>query len=92
MDLKANNHEGLANHKKINKIPSSGLLETRFKIIEDFFDFREIGGLTLPYDYKIHYLVSGQNGTTEIEWDFEFTDFLFNQIFPDSTFDAEAFK
>lgn len=73
-----------------NPNQSSGFLETRFKITEDFSDFKEVGGLNLPHDYKINYTVSGQNGTTEIEWDFKFTGFVFNQVFPDSTFDAEA--
>ena len=73
-----------------NPDQSGGFSESRFKITEDFSDFKEVGGLTLPHDYKILYTVSGQNGTTEIEWDFKFTDFVFNQVFPDSTFDAEA--
>ena len=73
-----------------NPNDSSKFIETRFKITEDFSDFKETGGLTLPHDYKILYTVSGQNGTTEIEWDFKLSGFVFNQVFPDSTFDAEA--
>lgn len=73
-----------------NPNDSSRFSETRFKLTEDFSDFKEVGGLILPHVYKINYTVSGQNGTTEIEWDFKFTEFAFNQTLADSTFDAET--
>lgn len=69
---------------------SSGYSETRLKVTEKFSDFREEKNLTLPHSYQITYLTTGQNGTTEIEWNFNLKEFAFNQNLDDSTFDAEA--
>ena len=69
---------------------SSGYSETRFKVIEDFSDFKTENGLTLPHNYRLNYSVIGQNGTTEIQWNFAFYQFAFNQKLADNTFDAEA--
>ncbi|HQX56882.1 MAG TPA: hypothetical protein PLP07_13215 [Pyrinomonadaceae bacterium] len=62
--------------------------ETRFKIIEEFGDFRAESGLTLPHTYRIVYSTSGQRGTTEIEWKFTLTEFAANQKLEASTFKA----
>lgn len=64
--------------------------ESRLKIVEDFSDFKVEKGLTLPHNYKLNYSVSGQNGTTEIEWKFVMSQFVFNQTLDAKTFDAEA--
>lgn len=72
-----------------NPNQSAGFSETRYKLVEDFSDHKEVEGLTLPHTYKILYSVSGQNGTTEIEWTATLTEFGFNQTLEDSTFDAE---
>ncbi len=69
---------------------SSRFIETRLKVTEDFSDFKEENGVTLPHTYRLNYQISGQNGTTEIEWSSNLNEFAFNQTFPDSTFDAEA--
>jgi hypothetical protein len=64
--------------------------ETRLKVIEDFSDFKNENGLMLPHKYRILYSAIGQNGTTEIEWAFNFTEFAFNPTFDEKTFNAEA--
>ena len=64
--------------------------ETRFKIVEDFSDFKTENNLTLPHKYRLLYSVTGQNGTSEIEWQFDLTEFAFNQSLDEKTFDAEA--
>jgi hypothetical protein len=64
--------------------------ETRFKLTETYSDFRLENGLTLPHGYTINYSVSGQNGTSEIEWKFNLTEFGFNQNLDAKTFDADA--
>ena len=69
---------------------SSRFNESRFKITEDFSDFKTENGLTLPHNYRLNYSVTGQNGTTEIQWDFVFNEFAFNKNLSDGTFDAEA--
>jgi hypothetical protein len=64
--------------------------ESRLKVVEDFSDFKAEKGVMLPHSYKLNYSVSGQNGTTEIEWKFNLTQFVFNQTLDAKTFDAEA--
>lgn len=65
---------------------SSGFNETRYKLIEEFGDFREFKGLVLPHTYRIHYQTSGQRGTTELEWNVSIAEFIFNQNLDDKTF------
>lgn len=69
---------------------SSRFSESRIKVVEDFSDFKDENGLTLPHKYQVLYSITGQNGTTEIGWQFVLTQFSFNQNLADSTFDAEA--
>ena len=69
---------------------SSGYIETRYKVTEDFGDFKTTNNVVLPHNYRLNYSVSGQNGTTEIEWKFDLTEFAFNQTFTAGSFDAEA--
>lgn len=71
---------------------SSGFSETRLKITEDFSDFKEVGGLNLPHSYRLVYSITGQRGTTEIEWSSKFNEFAFNQTLADSTFDIDSPK
>jgi hypothetical protein len=76
----------------IGKTPdeSSRFVETRLKLTEDFSDFRAESGLVLPHRHTIFYSISGQKGTTEIEWKFVYTEFAFNQDLAPGTFDANA--
>lgn len=70
---------------------SSGFNETRFRVVEDFSDFKaEKNGLTLPHTYHILYNVTGgSSGSTEIDWNFNLTEFAFNQKLADDTFAAK---
>lgn len=65
---------------------SAGFSETRLKVTEDFDDFRQEGSLMLPHKHTINYSTSGQNGTTEIEWRFNYTEMAFNQPLAADTF------
>jgi len=65
---------------------SSGFSESRLKVTEDFTDFKAEKGLMLPHTYKLVYSISGQNGTTEIEWNFKLNEFAFNQTLDPKTF------
>lgn len=69
---------------------SSGFSESRIKLTEDFSDFKEEKGITLPHTYKMNYSITGQNGTTEIQFNFLLNEFAFNQNLDAGTFDAEA--
>ncbi len=59
--------------------------ETRYKVIEDFSDFKSFKEVTLPTKYKITYSVTGQN-STEIEWTSTITEFSFNDNLDADTF------
>jgi len=69
---------------------SSRFSESRLKITEDFSDFKAEKGLTLPHSYRLLYSTIGQNGTTEIQWNFNLTEFSFNQNLAPNTFVVEA--
>ncbi len=69
---------------------SSGYIETRTKVIEDYGDFKDESGLMLPHSYSITYSISGQRGTNEVQWKFALTEFAFNQKFDDATFNPDA--
>lgn len=66
---------------------SSGFSETRYKMVEDFADFKDEKGLMMPHTYKILYSITGQRGTTEIEWTFTLTSFTPNPKLDANTFD-----
>ncbi len=61
------------------------------KITEDFSDFKPEGNITLPHGYRISYLTTGtSNGSTEIEFIFNLTEFAFNQNLAANTFDIDV--
>ena len=64
--------------------------ETRLKVTEDFSDFKAFEGITLPQKYKVNYLITGANGTTEVEWAYSLNEFAFNKHIDDATFDIDA--
>ncbi len=69
---------------------STRFSETRLKVTEDFSDFKAENGLNLPRKYRLFYSITGQSGTTEIEWLFIINEIAFNQTLDPKTFDASA--
>lgn len=69
---------------------SARQVETRFKLIEDFSNFKKFGELTLPSSYKIDFTVAGGALTTNYQWKFKVTDASFNQLLGDNAFDIDA--
>lgn len=62
---------------------------TRYKMFEDFSDFKKESGLTLPHTYKVGLeLESRGGGTFFADWVFTLTDFAFNQAIPPGSFNA----
>src|SRR5712692_1055642 len=53
--------------------------EIRYKMVEEFSEFRKEGGLTLPHTYKIKLAIDTQNGTFLADWMINLTQFAFNQ-------------
>lgn len=58
--------------------------ESRYKLIEDFSDYKQINGVTLPVTYKITFRVDTSRLGREFEWVMKFNRFVFDQqIQPD---------
>ncbi len=57
---------------------SSRQSETRLSVIEQFSDFREENGLTLPHHYMIRYIAEGSS-TLRIDWEMKVQNVQFNQ-------------
>ncbi|HKS29239.1 MAG TPA: hypothetical protein VJS44_15530 [Pyrinomonadaceae bacterium] len=64
--------------------------ESRYKMVEEFSDFKKEGGLTLPHAYTIKIIVTNPNGNLENEWAFTFNNFMFNQRLDPGSFDVAA--
>ncbi len=69
---------------------SASRVETRYRLVEDFSNFKKFGELTLPSHYKISHTIAGSALSTKTEWTFKITDASFNQPLGDNAFDIEA--
>lgn len=68
---------------------SAGKNEVRYKLVEDFSDFRKEGGLMLPHNYKLTLNVQGPISVLQ-DWTFDLTQFLFNQQLNPKDFTPET--
>jgi hypothetical protein len=73
-----------------NPETSASQSETRYKLTEEFSDFKKEGGLTLPHAYKIQLEILGRNGSFRAFWDLTLSQFQFNQRIDPTTFDVDA--
>jgi hypothetical protein len=64
--------------------------ESRYRIVEDFSNFKKFGQLTLPSAYKIDYTFGGAGATNNFLWKLKVTDASFNQALGDNAFDIDA--
>ena len=60
--------------------------ETRYKMVEEFSEFRKEGGLTLPHIYKIKLAIDTPSGTFLADWIITLTQFAFNQPIDPNSF------
>lgn len=60
----------------------------RQTMTEEFGDFKNEQGLTLPHSYRIYVLSDGETETKEYEWVVKFNQFFFNQGLDPATFNA----
>ncbi len=67
---------------------SASQLETRYKLVEEFSDFKEESGLMLPHLYKISYSFDSGRGSIRNNWLLTLTQFGFNQQFDDGAFNV----
>ena len=64
--------------------------EIRYKMIEEFSDFRKEGELTLPHRYKIRLTTDTKNGSFSADWTITLTQFDFNQPIDPNSFTIAA--
>ena len=60
--------------------------ETRYKLVEEFSDFRTEGKLTLPHSYKLTLEIGSQSETRSFEWDTTLTQFAFDRPIAEKEF------
>ena len=68
---------------------SSGQRESRYKLVEDFSDFRPESGLTLPHGYKITLEITLPAGSYKLDLEMDFKEFGFNQDIDPKVFDVD---
>lgn len=71
---------------------SSRQRSTRYEIVEDFSDFKQEGGLTLPHNYKLRLVIDNQGGARQFDWELNLAQYDFNRPIPPDSFNVEAFK
>lgn len=54
-------------------------LETRYKMTEDFSNFKTEGSLTLPHNYNLQLDIESNNGSINYDWKLNLLQFSFNQ-------------
>ena len=72
-------------------IDSGSRLDTRYKVIEEFSDFKEENGLTLPHTHKFELQISSGSAPMLLDWMMTLQKFTFNQSMSDKDFDVEGF-
>lgn len=68
---------------------SAGRLETRYKLVEEFADFKAEEGLTLPHTYRLELQIQSGESPLLLDWVMQLNDFKFNQTMSEKDFDVE---
>lgn len=71
-------------------IDSGGRLDTRYKVVEEFSDFKEENGLTLPHIYKFELQMTSDRAPLRLDWVLNLNKFSFNQSMSGKEFDIEG--
>ena len=64
--------------------------ETRFKMVEEFSDFKKEGELDLPHTYKINLITDTDAGTFLTDWTMKLTQFTFNEKIDPTAFSISS--
>lgn len=70
---------------------SAGQSETRYKLVENYSDFKEENKLMLPHTYKIYLEIVSGNGTISYEWLMDLKKFNFNQPLDVKEFKVDSY-
>jgi hypothetical protein len=62
---------------------------SRYRMIEDFSDYKQEGKLNLPHSYKLELAIETTTGNSSHKWEMKFTDFTFNQEIDEKGFNVE---
>lgn len=63
---------------------------SRYRMTEDFSDFKAEGKLTLPHSYKLQLEIENTGGTSVHKWEMNLSQFAFNQPIEEKSFNVEA--
>jgi hypothetical protein len=64
--------------------------ETRYKMVEEYSDFKTEGGLTLPHSYKLRLTVSSPSNSLQSDWELAFAQFIFNDPIDPKSYNVAA--
>ena len=64
--------------------------ETRFRLTEEFSDYRKEGGINLPHTYRLQFTVDAPNNPVVQDWVVSLNQFLFNKDLDAKQFDVNA--
>lgn len=64
----------------------------RYSLTEEFSDFRQESGLTLPHIYKLRMQLDNAGGNSQFEWTMSLVQYNFNQRIPAESYNVEAYK
>jgi hypothetical protein len=65
-------------------------METRFKMVENFSDYKKEGELNLPHGYTLQLEISKTTGSSMDKWETAFNQFAFNQELDEAGFNVEG--
>ncbi|HEX6187812.1 MAG TPA: hypothetical protein VFZ40_07015 [Pyrinomonadaceae bacterium] len=69
---------------------SARQFETRYKMVEEFSDFKNEGDLSLPHSYNIKLEIRAQRGSFDADWQLTLTNFSFNESIDPKAFDVDG--
>lgn len=69
---------------------SAGRLDTRYRIVEEFSDFKEENGIILPHIYKFELRITSESAPLLLNWVLNLQKFSVNQSMSGREFDVES--
>lgn len=67
---------------------SSSQRETRYKLVENYANFKRESGIMLPHEYTLQYSIDGNVKTLTYSWKINLEQFVFNRPIAESSFNV----
>jgi len=64
--------------------------ETRYKMVEDFSDYKKESDLNLPHSYSLRLEITTTDGSSSDKWEVKLEQFAFNQPIDENSFNVEG--